>query len=70
MSSLADACARGALANLKELNLYKNKIGDPGVSALASACASGALATLEDVYLGGNPGDSGPVNKVLREGKN
>ena len=35
--------AKGALANLVELSLGGNEIGDAGISALASACASGAL---------------------------
>ena len=43
MRSFAYELAMGALANLKELNLAVNMIGDAGASALASACASGAL---------------------------
>ena len=51
-------------------DLGDNKIGDAGVTALAEACASGALAKLEGVHrsiLLGNPGNSEPLDKVLRE---
>ena len=47
VTSLASACAKGALPLLKELFLSRNQIGDAGVSALAGACASGALAQLQ-----------------------
>ena len=46
-----------------------NQIGDAGVTALADACASGSLAKLTGVFLGGNPGSSEPVDKVLRDRK-
>ena len=45
MSSLADACARGAMAQLTSLYLHGNQIGDAGVQSLATASASGALGT-------------------------
>ena len=51
------------------LDLSYNQIGNDGVSALASACASGSLAKLTYVNLGGNPGSSEPVDKVLRDRK-
>ena len=35
MISLSENLARGALANLKELYLHENQIGDAGASALA-----------------------------------
>ena len=54
---------------MQYLNLQRNKIGDAGLTALAKAVESGALASLERVVLGGNPGDSAPVNKALRERK-
>ena len=54
LTALADACARGALAQLKELYLNFNQIGDVGCTALAESCASGALAHLRDLCLGGN----------------
>lgn len=43
--------ASGALANLKELYLQRNKVGDEGMQAFASAIATGALANLETLYL-------------------
>ena len=49
------------------LQLQLNQIGDAGVTALANACASGSLAKLTDVTLVGNPGNSEPVDKVLRD---
>ena len=51
------------------LNLNNNQIGDVGLTALANACASGSLAKLTRVLLGGNPGSSAPVDKVLRDRK-
>ena len=60
VTALANACANGALAQLKMLDLSGNKIGDPGVSAIASACASGALAQCTFLNLGSNKiGDPG-----------
>ena len=44
--ALFSSFANGALANLQNLILCENKIGDDGLSALASACANGALASL------------------------
>ena len=49
------------------LGLNNNQIGDAGVTALANACASGSLAKLTMVSLGGNPGSSEPVDKVLKD---
>ena len=50
----------GALANLEELYLHRNKIGDAGMGALAGACASGGLANLKILYLHRNKiGDDG-----------
>ena len=46
LTSLAEACAKGALASLKELRLNINQIGDAGLASLADACAKGALAQL------------------------
>ena len=54
---------------VQTLALGENKIGDAGVTALANACASGSLAKLKDVPLFGNPGNSEPVDKVLRDRK-
>ena len=69
MIPLADALGKGALPQLKELNLYKNQIGDVGMQALAGAVSKGALASLENIELAGNPGNAAPVDKALRERK-
>ena len=74
MSFYARFFARGALDNLNELRLSGNQISDAGLSALAKAITpgpngKGALASLERVVLDGNPGDSAPVDKALRERK-
>ena len=53
--SLAEACAKGALANLTDLILHENRIGDPGL-LLADACAKGALPSLELLCV-----DKGPL---------
>ena len=59
--AFAKAVEKGALPQLKELNLYKNQIGDVGmqalagaVSTLADALGKGALAPGAKVYLGRN----------------
>lgn len=53
-------CGSGALAQLTELELHYNRIGDAGVTALASACAGGALAQLTRLELQSNLiGDAG-----------
>ena len=46
VTALANACAGGALPQIKELHLYRNQIGDTGCAALASACVGGAMAQL------------------------
>ena len=46
VTALANACAKGALANLNQLWLLHNKIDDAGAIALADGCAKGALARL------------------------
>ena len=55
LTALADACAKGALAQVTFLGLTKNKIGDAGLAALADACAKGALAQLRSLYIENNP---------------
>ena len=55
------------LSTVQTLDLRYNQIGHAGVTALANACASGSLAKLTDVDLGGNPGNSEPVDKVLQD---
>jgi len=66
MKFLAEALVGGALANLKWLNLYDNKIGDVGMSAFAQAVkpvskgGSGALPNLTELNVGSNHiGDAG-----------
>ena len=60
LTALADACAKGALANLEELHLPVNRFGDAGLTALADACAKGALAQVTDLrLLNNNIGDAG-----------
>ena len=54
---------------VQKLFLGRNQIGDAGVTALANACASGSLAKLTYVGLVGKPGNSEPVDKVLRDGQ-
>ena len=59
-TALAEACAKGALTSLKELNLNRNQIGDAGATALADACAKGALAQLTVLSISNNQiGDPG-----------
>ena len=49
-----------ALAQLQELWLSDNQIGDVGLTALSNACAGGALAQLQKLFLDGNQvGDVG-----------
>lgn len=43
--------AMGALAQLAELRLYDNKIGDDGMKALADAVSMGALGNLVVLHL-------------------
>ena len=70
MIALAGAVGKGALASLETLALDENKIGDDGLKVFAEACrAKGALDKIEHIYLFGNPGNSEPVDKVLRERK-
>ena len=43
MKALADACASGALPQLKQARTDRNQIGDVGMQALAGAVSKGAL---------------------------
>ena len=48
------------MCNMQELELYKNQIGDAGLSALAEAVGSGALPQLKVLFLHENQnGDVG-----------
>ena len=48
------------MCNMQELDLYKNQIGDAGLSALAEAVGSGALSKLKSLILHSNSiGDVG-----------
>jgi hypothetical protein len=49
--ALRYARKEGALANLKTLELFINKMGDRGAAALASVLQEGAMANLEMLYL-------------------
>ena len=55
VTSLANACASGALANLETLDLRHNNIGDVGCTALASAVGEGALPALTHLKIDNNP---------------
>jgi Ran GTPase-activating protein (RanGAP) involved in mRNA processing and transport len=58
--NLAEACVKGALANVRELTLSGNAIGDAGCAALADAAGKGALANLKELHLYNNQiGDAG-----------
>ena len=60
LTTLAAACANGALAQVTELYLDGNFIGNDGLTALADACAKGALAQVTELYLfENNIGDAG-----------
>ena len=61
IKSFASSINRGTLANLEELWLYCNSIGDLGIVSLSDAIAAeGAMTNLKTVYLQRNPfGDVG-----------
>lgn len=42
------------MCNMQVLNLYGNKIGDPGITALADALGKGALASVSLIDLDNN----------------
>ena len=69
MIALSESFGKGALPQITILDLMSNQSGDAGLEVLATAFASGALAKLQSVYLSENPGNSEPVDKVLRERK-
>ena len=50
------------MCHTQKLSLYKNLIGDDGVTALAKACAGGALASVTVLSLAENKiGDEGMI---------
>ena len=53
---------------LTQLQVHINSFGDAGMIALAGA--SGALDKIPSILLYGNPGNSAPVDKALRERRN
>jgi hypothetical protein len=57
------------MCHTQELNLYRNQIGNAGLTALAKAVESGALPKCTILMLDGNPGDSAPVTKAMKERK-
>lgn len=62
-SAVGRALANGAMANLVELRLNANKIGDPGTTALCGALPCGAMANLQELWLNDNgAGDAGATS--------
>ena len=62
MSFVNSCFASGSLAQLRDLQLWRNKIGDVGMQAFASAVASGSLPDLTHLYINKNQiGDDGMV---------
>ena len=60
ITTFATACVSGALAQLKELRLGFNSIGDVGMAAFADAVWSGAFPALKELWLMSNSiGDAG-----------
>ena len=51
MRSLADAFAKGALAQVTFISLSSNNIGDDGLNKLAEALRKGALPALETLFV-------------------
>ena len=51
VTALANACATGAMAQLRQLKLNGNQIGDKGLEALSGALATGAMAQLQVSWL-------------------
>eukprot|EP00966_Prymnesium_polylepis_P038609 896310-Prymnesium_polylepis.1 len=47
METFSAALASGVMAQLKELLLYKNQIGDEGMKSFSTVLASGALPQLK-----------------------
>ena len=67
LAGFVRAAGRGSLANLMNLRLGNNQIGDEGMKAFSSALSSGSLPALETVYFLGNPGDDAIVKKALAD---
>ena len=69
LTALASVLGSGALDKLEILQLSDNQIGNQGMVELSEALGKGALDKIENIFLFGNPGNSEPVDKVLRERK-
>eukprot|EP00966_Prymnesium_polylepis_P270575 6250732-Prymnesium_polylepis.1 len=52
------------MAQLKELWLMQNQIGDKGMTAFSTALVSGAMANLKTLYTGVNPGNTSAVKEA------
>jgi hypothetical protein len=60
IKAFSTAISSGALASLKELYIWGNRIGDEGMKAFSTALSSGALGSLQELYLDCNQiGDEG-----------
>ena len=66
-AALASLLEAGAMPKLKMLGLRSNRIGEAGMAALASAVRGGALPSCEKIFLGGNPGSTGPVKEAAAQ---
>ena len=59
----------GVMANLEQLWLESNQIGDTGMQSFSTAIASWALPSLRSMYLDGNLGNDAPAEKALAKRK-
>eukprot|EP00966_Prymnesium_polylepis_P041528 963996-Prymnesium_polylepis.1 len=66
MDSFSTALASGAMAQLTNLELQGNQIGDEGMASFSTALASGAMANLKTLYMGANPGNITAVKEVCK----
>eukprot|EP00966_Prymnesium_polylepis_P289518 6687367-Prymnesium_polylepis.1 len=66
MTSFSTALASGAMAQLTELYLDNNQIGDEGMNTFSMALASGAMAKLKVLDMRENPGDRATVKEACK----